>query len=303
MPPPWHDDVRSNRQRRISLSQVPTPKQSSPAAAASRIARRGRGRVLPPVRLRPVRSRRCNSTTWILPQRRSQSPPGGDAFARKARAEARKCVLLCANCHAKVEAGVAASRHSCRSPVAPWWPSGVAQWQSIRLLTGGLWVRVPPPQLQSPGACPPTRARLRPASSLEDCGRTDPQDRYRGRSRERSPAITTVRDDRLDRRHDRLELELVAFPRFNERGTRTDRDGSSGCCSSGSCPSASTSSAKSSDRTRRGVPSQPAGVSADAAERSVLGGTDGTRRGPDALAAARRPKSASRPRGLRVGAS
>jgi hypothetical protein len=30
----------------------------------------------------------------------------GVVFREKARAEAQKCVLLCANCHAEVEAGV-----------------------------------------------------------------------------------------------------------------------------------------------------------------------------------------------------
>ena len=66
------------------------------------------------------------------------------------RAEARKCVLLCANCHAMVEAGVATLPRAVtwRHPatLAPVTRSGVAQWQSERLLTVRLWVRVPPPE-------------------------------------------------------------------------------------------------------------------------------------------------------------
>ena len=76
-----------------------------------------------------------------------------------ARAEVAKCVLLCANCHAEVEAG-----RRCRpipptmsaAPHAAPLRSGVAQWQSIRLLTEGLWVRVPPPELIRR---PPSRGR------------------------------------------------------------------------------------------------------------------------------------------------
>ncbi len=76
-----------------------------------------------------------------------------------ARAEARKCVLLCANCHAMVEAGLLLVPDDCRYS---YWRlrggtrSGVAQRQSIRLLTEGLWVRIPPPELSE------SRARSTP---------------------------------------------------------------------------------------------------------------------------------------------
>ncbi len=60
------------------------------------------------------------------------------------RQEARKCVLLCGNCHAEVEAGLAEVALRRYSGVDR---SGVAQWQSDRLLTDRLWVRVPPPEL------------------------------------------------------------------------------------------------------------------------------------------------------------
>ena len=65
------------------------------------------------------------------------------------REEASKCVLLCANCHAEVEAGVLSPRrpyYGGECPPGSSSRSGVAQWQSIRLLTEGLWVRVPPPE-------------------------------------------------------------------------------------------------------------------------------------------------------------
>ena len=73
----------------------------------------------------------------------------------KARAEAAKCVLMCANCHAEVEGG--ARYHSALkprpiSPVPRGRPihhSGVIQWQNARLLTEWLWVRVPPPEPHS----------------------------------------------------------------------------------------------------------------------------------------------------------
>src|ERR671922_2969227 len=42
-------------------------------------------------------------------------------------------------------------------PDAP--QSGVAQWQSIRLLTEGLWVRVPPPELRRTTRASAFRAR------------------------------------------------------------------------------------------------------------------------------------------------
>ncbi len=40
-------------------------------------------------------------------QKASASPRAADAVAAAARTEAAKCVLLCANCHAEVEAGLA----------------------------------------------------------------------------------------------------------------------------------------------------------------------------------------------------
>jgi transposase-like protein len=72
-----------------------------------------------------------------------------------ARAEAAKCVLLCANCHAEVEAGVQASDRSLlwsasasiRGSSATVRGSSIGS--SVRLLIGRLWVRVPPPEYRS----------------------------------------------------------------------------------------------------------------------------------------------------------
>ena len=62
------------------------------------------GRVRP-VRFDP-RSARCTSITAIRRRSRSRSPPGRHALAASDCAWRRaKCVLLCANCHAMVEAG------------------------------------------------------------------------------------------------------------------------------------------------------------------------------------------------------
>ena len=74
------------------------------------------------------------------------------------RAEARKCVLLCSNCHAEVEDGFVVPPDtipggSARDSAAPelvrsiYLIRGSSIRQSERLLTVRLWVRVPPPEL------------------------------------------------------------------------------------------------------------------------------------------------------------
>ena len=79
--------------------------------------RRGRGRV-PALRLRPVHTAHSSSTTSIRATK-SFAIAGLRGVARsleRGRGEARKCVLLCANCHAEVEGGIATirARSCCR---------------------------------------------------------------------------------------------------------------------------------------------------------------------------------------------
>ena len=59
------------------------------------------------LRLLTLHRRRFSSTTLIRQRRRSiLGIRANRARWPDRRAEARKCVLLCANCHAEVEAGV-----------------------------------------------------------------------------------------------------------------------------------------------------------------------------------------------------
>ena len=91
--------------------------------------RRGGGRALCRLRLRRDTPARCSSITVDPTTKRFASrPERGRALARASRARRpRKCVLLCANCHAEVEAGVTAAT---RVPVAGC--SCVAQWTTFR---------------------------------------------------------------------------------------------------------------------------------------------------------------------------
>ena len=89
-----------------------------PAARGQAHARRGGRRLAADLRLRPLRSARCSSITSTRRRRRSPCPRGGVARSLEtARAEAAKCVLVCANCHAEIEAGLATiARRTCRLP-------------------------------------------------------------------------------------------------------------------------------------------------------------------------------------------
>ena len=97
----------------------------------------------------------------------------GVTRARQAREEAAKCVLLCANCHAEVEGGFAQlPLRSVDPPVflrsAGLTVRGSSIRQSIRLLIEGLWVRVPPPELDS--SKPSRIARGPPAAGFVASG-------------------------------------------------------------------------------------------------------------------------------------
>jgi hypothetical protein len=71
----------------------------------------------------------------------------------RSRAEAEKCALLCANCHAEVEAGLTElpvnSVASCspKQLIRISTVRGSSIGRCARLLTERLWVRVPPPEL------------------------------------------------------------------------------------------------------------------------------------------------------------
>ena len=82
-------------------------------AASRRSSSRG-WRVVHAVRLRPVH-RAALEFHHVDPaeKRFALSARGGHAVARALRAEARKCVLLCSNCHAEVESGVVALPVEC----------------------------------------------------------------------------------------------------------------------------------------------------------------------------------------------
>ena len=117
--------------------------------------RRGGRRRVRAVRLLPLRRRAA------VPSRRSRGealraqPRGGHALARQGTGGGTKNACSCARtvmlrsraglCRASRKIG----RRQPLSGVARHGQSGVAQWQSIRLLIEGLWVRVPPPELVS----------------------------------------------------------------------------------------------------------------------------------------------------------
>ena len=67
------------------------------------------------LRLRPLMLGRSSSIISILLDKRAARQRDGVTLSLDSlRAEARKCVLLCSNCHAEVEAGSLACRYSCR---------------------------------------------------------------------------------------------------------------------------------------------------------------------------------------------
>lgn len=102
------DGVRADRARR-SVPLRPLQRRGGRRTEAPREgdARRRVRRRVPALRLRPLRRRAPvpspRSGRKAVPARRTRA----HAVARGAASGARKCVLLCANCHAMVEAGVA----------------------------------------------------------------------------------------------------------------------------------------------------------------------------------------------------
>ena len=71
----------------------------------------------------------------------------------------------------------AAGGGACGRDLLPWSPqSGVAQWQSIRLLIEGLWVRVPPPESSRAAHGPPVVV-LSPRSARHRVDKADRDDK------------------------------------------------------------------------------------------------------------------------------
>ena len=113
-------DVRRARRRRPHPSAGATASAApnaagmpSPRAAGGvkQVLGGGGRRRLLPLRLRALASVRCTSITSTRRRRRSPSRASGVTRSlTAARAEATKCVLLCANCHAEVEAGITVVR-------------------------------------------------------------------------------------------------------------------------------------------------------------------------------------------------
>ena len=156
LPAPRAHASRASTRRRVPLRAAAAPRTWSErrrAGQARRSSREAGGRCVL-LRLRRAASARCTSITSTRRRRASRLSRRGVDRARStaARAEAAKCVLLCANCHADVETAalrleltpVGAGGLSCLAQLTV---RGSSIRQSIRLLIEGLWVRVPPPEL------------------------------------------------------------------------------------------------------------------------------------------------------------
>ena len=115
------DDLRAASARRATAAGAAT--SESVAARRRRIKEilvAEAGGACLHLRLRTVHRRRCTSTTSIRPRRPSPSSrEASPARSRRAREEAGKCVLLCANCHARSRRGLLDTRCACRSSGVP----------------------------------------------------------------------------------------------------------------------------------------------------------------------------------------
>jgi hypothetical protein len=103
---PWLDDVRAGWWAALPLRALQLRVRGRATTSHQGDPRAGSGRQLPHLRLRAVLG--ALQFHHIDPTRKSFSL-GREGVTRslaKAREEARKCVLLCANCHAMVEAGL-----------------------------------------------------------------------------------------------------------------------------------------------------------------------------------------------------
>jgi hypothetical protein len=137
------------RRREGPLLRLPVGGGRRPTAPGQGAARRGGGRLLRPLRLRPEPSGAA------VPPR----GPGGEAVrAWGPRAVAGHRPLAGGGAEVRAalrELPCGGRRRPCGATLPARRParcrcarSGVAQWQSNRLLTDRLWVRVPPPELE-----------------------------------------------------------------------------------------------------------------------------------------------------------
>ena len=106
---PWADDVPPAKGCRLSLREV--QQRGSHEAQETRQADSCRGGRVGHVACVATADAWRRSSSITSTRRKSDSQMSRRGVTRsieQARAEARKCVLLCGNCHAEVEAGVAA---------------------------------------------------------------------------------------------------------------------------------------------------------------------------------------------------
>ena len=136
---------RGDRQYRCARCNT----EAVTSSGASRRSSSPRPVAMPARAASTATSARCSSIISIPRPRRSSSAAQDHAFARPAArggAEVRATVRELPREGRGRGAALCRAGRSSRV-VQLQNPSGVAQWQSIRLLTEGLWVRVPPPEL------------------------------------------------------------------------------------------------------------------------------------------------------------
>ena len=102
----WTDYVPLRPARLLSLPEVRDGAGCRSAAADQGDPRRRSRRALPRLRLRHLHRRPPVPPPGSERQAVHGQPRRHDRIARFHAEEARKCVLLCANCHAEVEAGL-----------------------------------------------------------------------------------------------------------------------------------------------------------------------------------------------------
>ena len=97
--------VRPRRPRQLSLQALPPAESVGVAAQAEGDAGRGGGRPLCYLRIRSLPGRAPVPPPRSGRQGLCDLAPGPHPQPRESAREARKCILVCANCHAELEAG------------------------------------------------------------------------------------------------------------------------------------------------------------------------------------------------------
>ena len=127
LPSSWEHRVPAPSRGRMALPQVPCRSRRGEAPLDQGRAReRGRRRMLPSAAT--ARSTAALHFHHVDPSEKEFAalPRGLTRSIAEARAEAAKCVLLCANCHAEVEAGVATIDPKLPGPISRsrWFSTG-----------------------------------------------------------------------------------------------------------------------------------------------------------------------------------